>query len=296
MICRLTHNRSQCVVQTGWHLSKPHRQPNHPGSVMSNPTHLVVVCCHGIWTGGLANGHAETEWLIADFQTGETPTFIEHIKAGLTALRDDPTAVLIFSGGPTRKETQLSEAASYASLASANGYFNIFSAETIGIFASRILEDTLALDSYHNILHSLILFWRTYSAWPLKLTIVSHAFKRPRIVDGHCTAIGFPLDRVYFLGINPPGMQAAAVAKTDKGEGECGKQGAIAGVQRAVDEWTDDPHGVGPSLAGKRRARNPWGLEDRLFISDEERRRSGLATRIVDGHEALVDDAKRPWA
>ena len=65
---------------------------------MAPPTHLVVVCCHGIWQGGPTSGHAESEWLIADFQAGETPTFIEHIKAGLRCVADDPAAVLMFSG------------------------------------------------------------------------------------------------------------------------------------------------------------------------------------------------------
>lgn len=91
----------------------------------SLPNHLVVVCGHGIWRGGPAHGHDEAEWLIESYKAGETPTFIEHIKAGIQVLADDERAIVAFSGGPTRKETPLSEARSYANLAAANDYFGL---------------------------------------------------------------------------------------------------------------------------------------------------------------------------
>lgn len=69
---------------------------------MASPNHLVVVCGHGIWLGGPRHGHDEAEWLIESYKAGETPTFVQHIRAGLQVLADDERAVVAFSGCVTR--------------------------------------------------------------------------------------------------------------------------------------------------------------------------------------------------
>lgn len=66
---------------------------------MSTPTHLIVVCCHAVWLGGPSKGVDESEWLIAPFQRGETPTFVRHAQAGVRCLAEARHgAVLVFSG------------------------------------------------------------------------------------------------------------------------------------------------------------------------------------------------------
>ncbi|PTB41082.1 hypothetical protein M441DRAFT_140833 [Trichoderma asperellum CBS 433.97] len=260
---------------------------------MAVPTSLIVVCCHGIWNGGPSKGANEDEWLIADFQRGETSTFIEHIKLGVKLLSESyDDSVLAFSGGPTRKETTLSEAQSYSNLAAAQNLFGHSFVNKLEstpelipkVISSRILVEDRALDSYHNVLFSLTLFYSRFHAWPLSLTIVSHDFKRPRFIDGHCAAIGFPLERTTFLGIDPPGMI--------NGENEA----AMKGVGQAVDEWTADPHGRGEKLAGKRARRNPWGMWQGVFEEQVDGpRKGGLVTEGIGEMETLVDDAPRPW-
>ncbi len=162
-----------------------------------------------------------------------------------------------------------------------------------------------ALDSYYNILFSILQFWRNHdcAVWPQSLTIVSHGFKRVRLVDSHCAAIAFPLDRVGFVGINPPNLPAdlraadlAGAPLGDESDTSPEKAEAMKGAREVIGHWTEDPHGVDELLAGKRRKRNPWKVDQMLFQSQEERARSGLETRFIGGDiEALVDGAARPW-
>ncbi|KAI8956594.1 hypothetical protein F5Y11DRAFT_153431 [Daldinia sp. FL1419] len=246
------------------------------------PEHLIIVCCHGIWLGGPTRGYDENEWLIADFQKGETPTFIEHIKVGLQELNRNKSSILMFSGGPTRKETRLSEARSYANLATANNFFGIVpESEVVG----RLHYEERALDSYYNILFSLTKFWSDHRRWPTTITIVSHAFKRERLVDCHCGAIRFPLDRTNFVGVDPPGMI--------DGTNEI----AAKGIVEAIAQWKEDPHGKGEILANKRRKRNPWGVAQTLFVNQEDRNRSGVQSVLVaEGEENLLEGVSLPWS
>lgn len=186
------------------------------------------------------------------------------------------------SRGPTRRETRLTEAESYANLSRANSHWGL------PVRQDSILCENRALDSYQNILFSLTLFYARFHAWPSRMTIVSHAFKRPRIVDGHCAAIGWPLAKTRFVGIDPPGMQpASGVAKHD----------AVQGVAAAVGDWAADPHGRGEKLRGKRTGRNPHGVWQGVFEAgfDGRKGESRLITEGEGDRETLVDSAPRPW-
>ncbi|KZF19071.1 hypothetical protein L228DRAFT_242102 [Xylona heveae TC161] len=214
-----------------------------------NAAELIIVCCHAIWLGGPSNGWDESEWLIEPFQKGETPIYIEHIKAGIKALSQAPAgSLLVFSGGPTKAAAgALAEGQSYLNLAQANEYFPKTTTTTID--QSAVTAENLATDSYQNVLFSLLLFRRLRGFYPTRLVIVSHEFKRARFTDLHCRAIKWPLERVEYIGINPPpevtppDTLVAAEAKSGFGL------------------WKSDLYGTGKILHEKR-VKRAWKAAD----------------------------------
>ncbi|KAJ5151373.1 uncharacterized protein N7482_010625 [Penicillium canariense] len=233
---------------------------------ISSLSHLIIVCGHAIYTGGPNHGASESEWLIESFQKGETPTFVNHAKAGLRALADDPQGLLVFSGGATKKlRTDLSEGQSYLNLALENNYFQN-EADRPRIDPSRVIAEPHATDSYQNGLFSLLQFRFYTGVYPRRVTVVTHEFKRARFMECHFPALGLlPLsgreefidaDRVAVIGINPPEEVTTA-------------ESLIQGESlRGIGLWRRDLYGVAQDLAGKRSNRG-WspGMTQQEFVN-----------------------------
>ncbi|APA11537.1 hypothetical protein SS1G_04957 [Sclerotinia sclerotiorum 1980 UF-70] len=308
----------------------PHT-PLKPPTPAPIPTHLILLTCHSIYTSGPPT--SPTSWLLAPFQKGGTEhlTFISHITLASSLLSSDPNALLVISGGYTRKEVRKSEARGYFEVGVERG---LWSEE--GMDNGRIILEEGALDSFGNLLRGLLAFWRGAGRWPGKVTVVSHGFKGERFLRLHCRALRVGLGRggdeegeegegdevnegkevgkgrgveVVFLGRNPSFMDPES-AEFD--EEKC--EDTIGGErEKGYGEWREDLWGTGKRLRGKRDARDAWGggmengVDDKmgkerpLFESEEERVKSGLRTRWLEGEDGLVreevilEGVDMPW-
>jgi len=183
-------------------------------------------------------------WVLQPFQSGEPPLYIEHIRRGIALLRNDPAALLIFSGGFTRQEAGLrwSEAATYAAIARHFDWWKADAQDRRGRdLASRVTTEDFSRDSFENLLFSICRVQQVMGRYPQTVTVVSWAFKEARF-DIHRAAIRFPSHRFHFVGCNQPLTLETAL----KGE-------AIT-----FGEFMENKYGASRKMTEKRASRNPF--------------------------------------
>lgn len=217
-------------------------QETPPPTDFSTLTELVVVCGHATFVGSRKDIMSEDQWLLQPFQRsnpatgkrGEHETFISHILSATFAVASRPKSFLIFSGGRTTS----------ASRTEAQGYEQVHLGldDPFGI-GDRYTTEDHATDSFQNVLFSLLRFRQVVGRYPRDITVVTHAFKRDRILGVHARALRWPAERIRLHGIDPPFTNA---------EGH----ETVASERRAESEFARNPYGTLPPLSDKRLARN----------------------------------------
>lgn len=91
---------------------------------------LVMVAGHSVYTSSnCGKVDKEDSWFLESYQRhpGEAATFVSHIQEGVDVAAKDGMALLLFSGGETRKEAgPRSEAQSYWTVAESEAWFGEF--------------------------------------------------------------------------------------------------------------------------------------------------------------------------
>lgn len=205
-------------------------------------THAVVVCGHAVYHGGPnidpEQAPSDLHWHLQSFQKGEPPHYISHIRTGVEQAAEDPTALLIFSGGQTRYPEILSEAQGYHHLAT---LFNFWGHPTV---RHRTTTEEFATDSFDNVLFGIARFFECVSRLPTSVTFISWSFKQKRF-EHHAESIHWPMSAFAFLGVGQPG-DIETVRHAER---------------RTLALFQDDITGYGAAggpLRTKKMARNPY--------------------------------------
>lgn len=207
----------------------------------------IIVAGHSVLVR-FENLRDDASWALLDFQKGEPPLYMGHVRAAVELAAADPDALLIFSGGPTRLEAgPLSEAFSYYHAARHHDWFG-----HPAVAARAILEE-FARDSFENLLFGLCRAKEYAGSYPEHVTVVSWAFKERRF-GLHREAVGLPAGRFSYSGPNNP-------RNLDQ---------ALASERNAIEAYTRDPYSSGDRFRAKRQDRNPFRRQNGYAIGCPE--------------------------
>lgn len=102
------------------------------------------------------------------------------------------------------------------------------------------------MDSFENLVLGILRFWRETGEWPEKITVVSHEFKRERLLDLYVKAMRWPRKKVEFVGVDP-GYMVQGSGEWGVGwreDGEC----SGGGREKGFKAWEEDLFGKGEGL------------------------------------------------
>ncbi|KAI0295861.1 hypothetical protein B0F90DRAFT_1637318 [Multifurca ochricompacta] len=211
-----------------------------PATLKVGLDHLVIVPGHSIWTGSRPeDAEVEESWILASYQKGRRrpSIFRAHISRGSQIAIEDPRALLVFSGGYTSLLSATSEAESYLRFARVTGLIPPSDSFT------RVTTEDAALDSFQNVLFSIARFREITGAYPHRITVVGHDFKRRRFEQLHRLALRWPNLHFTYDGI-PLHNEA------DEREGTAGE------LANAFNPYSTDLYGCHAPLVQKRAGRN----------------------------------------
>ncbi|CAN6555704.1 unnamed protein product [Malus baccata var. baccata] len=208
---------------------------------LPNLQNLVMVAGHSVYaSSSCGKVDKEDSWFLESYQKnpGQAATFVAHIQEGIEVAAKDNRALLLFSGGETRRDAgPRSEAQSYWAVAESKGWFG---QEDL---RSRTLTEEHARDSFENLLFSVCRFRELTGTYPQNITVISYDFKEERFAHLHRAAIGFPESRFFYVGT--PAISTAKEAAR--------KEEAVVRTQ-----FQEDPYGCRGSLYRKKLGRDPF--------------------------------------
>jgi hypothetical protein len=209
--------------------------------------HAVIVCGHSVLIDP-CRFDSDEGWALLEFQRGEPAFYVEHIRCGVERAGCDDSALLVMSGGQTRRAAgPRSEAAGYFEIAERRGWFGYPEAR------ARAITEEFARDSFENLLFGICRFREYCGAYPARISLISWEFKRERF-HLHCESIRFPAERFFYCGPNNP-------RDLDQ---------AIESERRALSAYRADPYSAGARFRAKRAERNPFRRQHGYSISCPE--------------------------
>ena len=204
---------------------------------------LVIVTGHSVYSGSdYMRAGEENSWFLEEYQmhAGTANALVEQIKVGVETAARDGKAILLFSGGKTRKlGGQVSEGSSYWQVSRAYNWFGEMSVE------KRAFTEEYARDSFENLMFSMCRFYELTGKYPMNTTVVGYDFKRERFEELHAKALKIPSVRFAFVG-TPEVMSF--------------KKQFVEGEVKVRSLFEKDAYGCEAPLSEKRKLRDPFAV------------------------------------